>query len=176
MIKMKYTRRYWQIFIGLFLLLLMSKVGQTQNNYSVYVFVAEKCPISIYMAKPLQAAYQQFGDEVDFSVVFPMKNSTQQSAQKFLDEYDLKDFNIKLDNYQGFAKKLGATITPEVVVLDDSGAIVYRGRISDAYRAPGKMKHGSRKNEMINVLQTLTSGASVPEPWDDAVGCYITFH
>jgi len=75
--------------------------GFTQSNYSVYIFVAEKCPISIYMAKPLQEAYEKFGNQVDFYAVFPMKNSSEKSASKFLNEYGLSDFDIKLDNYQG---------------------------------------------------------------------------
>ena len=156
--------------------LLFSVLGFSQNKYSVYVFVAEKCPISIYMAKPLQEAFQKHGNEVDFYTVFPMKNSTEATAQQFLEKYKLTDFKIKLDNYQGFARKLEATITPEVVVLDETGNVVFRGRISDAYKAPGKMKHGVRKNELVTVLDKLTNGEKVARPWAHAVGCYITFH
>jgi len=161
-------------FILLFLSTTYSSIAQ--DKYSVYIFVAEKCPISIYMAKPLQEAYKQFEDQVDFYAVFPMKNSTEKSAMKFLKENGLSEFNIKLDNYQGFAKKLEATITPEAVVLNDLGEVIYRGRISDAYRAPGKMKHGPRKNEIVKILDSLTTGEAVPKPWASAVGCYITFH
>ena len=158
------------------ILLLFSILGFSQNKYSVYVFVAEKCPISIYMAKPLQEAFQKYGSEVDFYTVFPMRNSTNETAQKFLEKYKLTDFKIKLDNYQGFARKLGATITPEVIVIDAQGEVAFRGRISDAYKAPGKMKHGVRKNELLTILEKLTNGKEVAQPWAHAVGCYITFH
>ena len=77
---------------------------------------------------------------------------------------------------KGFAQKLKATITPEVIVLNERGKVEFRGRISDAYKAPGKMKHGVRKNELIKVLDTLSTGKDVPQPWAHAVGCYITFH
>ena len=163
-------------FLFVTLLLLYSVLGFSQSKYSVYVFVAEKCPISIYMAKPLQEAFQKYENEVDFYTVFPMKNSTNKTAQQFLEKYKLTDFKIKLDNYQGFARKLEATITPEVVVLDEKGEVVFRGRISDAYKAPGKMKHGVRKNELVAVLDKLTRGETIPQPWNHAVGCYITFH
>ncbi len=163
-------------FIFITVLLHFSFFAFTQNKYGVYVFVAEKCPISIYMAKPLQEAFQKYGNEVDFYTVFPMRNSTNETAQKFLEKYHLTDFKIKLDNYQGFSKKLGATITPEVIVLDAQGEVAFRGRISNAYRAPGKMKHGVRKNELVEVLQKLTNGESIEQPWSPAVGCYITFH
>lgn len=158
------------------MLLLFSIIGFSQNKYSVYVFVAEKCPISIYMAKPLQEAFVKYGNEVDFYGVFPMRNSTVETAQKFLEKYKLPDFKIKLDNHQGFARKLEATITPEIVVLDEKGTVVFRGRISDAYKAPGKMKHGVRKNELMDILERLTNGESIPKPWAHAVGCFITFH
>ncbi len=162
------------LFIIIFLSVYVSAF--CQNKYSVYVFVAEKCPISIYMAKPLQEALDKYSSEVDFYTVFPMKNSTNETAQQFLEKYKLTDFKIKLDNYQGFARKLGATITPEVIVVDNNGEVVFRGRISDAYKAPGKMKHGIRKNELMTVLNKLTNEEEVPQPWPHAIGCYITFH
>lgn len=156
--------------------LLFSLVGFSQEKYSVYVFVAEKCPISIYMAKPLQEVFAKYGDTVDFYTVFPMKNSTEATAQKFLEEYNLPNFEIKLDKDQAFSKKHGATITPEVIVLNEKGEVAFRGRISDAYKAPGKMKHGTRKNELMTVLDKLRNGEAVPKPWSEAVGCYITFY
>ena len=88
----------------------------------------------------------------------------------------MENFKIKLDNYQGFARKLGATITPEVVVTNEVGEIFYRGRISDAYNAPGRMKHGVRKNELTTILKKLNEGQEITEPWMPAVGCYITFY
>ena len=49
-------------------LLLFSVFSSAQTKYSVYVFVAEKCPISIYMAKPLQEAFKKYGEEVAESI------------------------------------------------------------------------------------------------------------
>ncbi len=147
-----------------------------QEQLSVYVFVAEKCPISIYMARPLQETYKAFSDQVAFNAVFPLKNSKEETAQAFLDKNGLSDFKIKIDNYQGFARKLEATITPEVLVLNNKGTVLYRGRISDAYKAPGKMKHGTRKNELKEILGNLIKGNEIPKPWSPAIGCFITFH
>lgn len=159
----------------LFLLSLGLTSFAQQKDFSVYIFVAEKCPISIYMAKPLQAAFDKHHESIDFYAVFPLKNSTEETASRFLKQHDLEGFTIKLDKYQGFAKKLNATITPEAIVLDKNGNVVYQGRISNAYKAPGKMKHGMRKNELLYALNRLMEGAEIPKPWASAVGCYITF-
>jgi hypothetical protein len=149
-----------------------NKEKQTQ----CYIFIAEECPISIYMAKPLQQAMKDFGEQVQFYAVFPKSNSTEQTAQRFLDTYHLQGMQILLDTDQAFAKKTGATITPEAIVTDTEGIILYRGRISDAYAAPGRMKHGPRNNELTTVLTSLGKGEKVAEPWPSAVGCFITFH
>ena len=72
------------------------------------------------------------------------------------------------------AKQLGASVTPEAVITDDTGAVYYRGRINSAYYAPGKMKHSAVKNDLDEALAILLSGGTVPKPWPTPVGCYIT--
>jgi len=147
-----------------------------EQEIHCYIFVAEECPISIYMAKPLRTAMEKYGEEVTFHAVFPKRNSTEKTAQRFLEAYNLKGMDTLLDPEQSFAKKTGATITPEAIVTDEEGTILYRGRISDAYAAPGRMKHGFRNNDLVDVLELLGKGKAVAEPWKPAVGCFITFH
>lgn len=151
--------------------------GQAQEkNIDVYVFVAEECPICIYMANPLREAVKQFGDEVNFTAVFPNSKSSEKTAARFLEQYELAGFSSILDKDQSLTRHMGATVTPEVVVFDrGTDQIIYRGRISDAYLAPGRMKHGSRKNDLLEVLSSVKTGKPVPSNWPDAVGCFITF-
>ncbi len=162
------------VIASFFILSLFSPAKEQEIH--CYIFVAEECPISIYMAKPLRTAMEKFGDEVTFHAVFPKRNSTEQTAQRFLEAYKLKGMETLLDPEQSFAKKTGATITPEAIVTDQEGTILYRGRISDAYAAPGRMKHGPRNNDLVEVLKSLENGKEVVEPWKPAVGCFITFH
>ena len=145
-----------------------------QKDLQVYIFVAEECPISIYMAKPLREATAAFADKATFYAVFPSILSTTETAEEFLTTYDLEAFNIRLDTEQELTQQLGATITPEAIITDATGTVLYRGRISDAFAAPGKMKHGPRTNVLLEALQQAAAGQAVNEPWVDAVGCYIT--
>ena len=141
----------------------------------MYVFVAEECPISIYMARPLREAVDRMGEGVAFYAVFPSSNSTEESADEFLSSYDLKDFRILLDTDQQFTRKVGATVTPEVVILDREDEILYRGRISNAYSKPGRMRHGKRINDLVTMLRRIKAGEVIDPPWLPAVGCFITF-
>ena len=160
----------------IFYMLLLSNIASAQKEINVYVFIAEECPISIYMAKPLREAVKQFDGQVNFHAVFPSKKSTMETAQEFIEQYDLSTFKILLDKDQSITKKMGAEVTPEVAITDGKGKeILYCGRISNAYASPGKMRHGRRINDLINMLNRIVKGEKIDKPWLPAVGCFITF-
>lgn len=162
--------------ILLSLFILFNFVSPVEEKLNCYIFIAEECPISIYMVKPLKKAIDTYGESVTFYAVFPKSNSTKETAQRFLDTYKLDGIEILLDTDQSFSKKTGASITPEAIIINEEESILYRGRISDAYAAPGRMKHGPRNNDLVDVLNALQNGQTVKTPWKPAIGCFITFH
>ena len=164
-----------KIFLIFFTLCLLS-TAYGQKKLNVYVFVAEECPISIYMARPLKDAMKSFKEEVNFYAVFPNIKSDNETAHQFLKDYELENFKVMLDPKQTISKKYEATITPEVVITDLEENVLYRGRISNAYKAPGRMKHGARINELKVFLKRILNEEAIPKPWKEAIGCYITFH
>jgi thiol-disulfide isomerase/thioredoxin len=145
-----------------------------QKDLHVYVFIAEECPICNYMGKPLSDLAKKYEGTVSFHAVFPTKNSNYKTAQLFKEQYALMSYETLLDKDQAWTRKLGATITPEAVITDNAGEILYRGRINNAYYAPGKMKHSSIRPELEDALETLASGKNITQPWPPAIGCYIT--
>ena len=145
-----------------------------QKAWHVYVFIAEECPICNYMGKPLSELAKKYEGTVSFHAVFPTKNSNYKTAQLFKEQYGMMSFETLLDKDQAWTRKLGASITPEAVITDNTGEILYRGRINNAYYAPGKMKHSSIRPELEDALEMLTSGKKITQPWPPAIGCYIT--
>ena len=93
----------------------------SQNHLQVYIFVSEECPACIYMTSDLNLLSEKYQESADFHLVFVKKNSTQKSVDSFVKKYKLKHFDIILDNSQELCKKLGGTVTPEAVVLDETG-------------------------------------------------------
>ena len=128
------------------------------------------------MGRPLSQIADQYGDRVNLYAVFPLKNSNYKTINKFKIQYKLQGFESILDKDQSWTKRLGATVTPEVVVTDEDGEILYKGRINDAYFAPGKIRHGARNNDLKKVLDLVLSGLPVSKPWKSAIGCFITFY
>ena len=75
---------------------------------------------------------------------------------------------------ESITKKYNASVTPEVVLVDDSDNILYQGRINNSYAAPGRMRHGKVREDLEIAIQLLLQGKEISKPWPDPIGCYIT--
>ena len=78
------------------------------------------------------------------------------------------------DTAQVVAKKLGAKITPEVIVLDPAGTLLYQGRINDLYLGPTKRQREVKVHDLRDALAAIKAGVPVATPRTEAVGCKIT--
>ena len=164
-----------KIFLFLFILSCSKCIVAQPKNIHVYAFVAEECPISIYMAGALSEIAQFYYSKADFNLVFPLKSSNNKTASSFKTKNKLPLYNIVLDKKQHISKQLGATVTPEVIITDANNKIIYKGRINDAYLEPGKRRHIFSSNDLSNALAIITEGKEFPKPWKKAVGCFITY-
>ena len=145
-----------------------------EKKISVYVFVAEECPISIFMASSLKSVSDLYANNVNFYLVFPVSTSTNKTATAFKLKNQLTQFITKVDNDHRITKKLNATVTPEVVITGRDERILYQGRINDAYAQLGKRKHIYTSNDLATALEYVVNGKEMPKPWKRPVGCYIT--
>ncbi len=161
-------------FILLLLFFIVALTHAQNKPYKVYVFIAEECPISIYMTGTLKNISEAYFNSADFFLVFPLENSTQETAATFKTAYSLDSFKIILDPTLKLTKSLKATVTPEAVIMNYADMVVYRGRINDAYLEPGKRRHNFSHNDLSDALQILSNNKTVPRPWKPAVGCLIT--
>jgi len=145
-----------------------------EQKIKVYAFVAEECPVSIFMAASLKRVAERYAGNAEFYLVFPMSTSDYASAELFKKENELTEFSIKVDKYQTLTKKLGALVTPEVIITGAGETILYKGRINDAFTQPGKKKHSYSHDDLGDALAYISNGKQMPTPWKPAVGCFIT--
>lgn len=141
---------------------------------TVYVFLAETCPISQQATLPLRALYARYAPlGVRFVGVFPAPGATAASVAEFARAYAVP-FATQLDAGQQLTRQLGATITPEaVVVAADGRTILYQGRLNDQYAALGQRRTVSQHHELAEALADLAAGRPVAVPRTPAVGCFI---
>ncbi len=67
----------------------------------------------------------------------------------------------------------GATITPEAVVVDPHGRVLYRGRIDDRYVSLGLERPVATRRDLDEALTDITAGKAPRQATTLAVGCFI---
>lgn len=141
---------------------------------TVYVFLAETCPISQQATLPLRELYGRYAAQgVQFVGVFPGSTATVASLAEFGRTYALP-FPLRLDPDLRLTRRLGATVTPEAVVLAADGRTIrYQGRLDDQYAGLGERRTVSQHHELAEALADLSAGRPVAVPRAPAVGCYI---
>jgi peroxiredoxin len=149
-------------------------VGLAGGDHRVQVvcFLGNECPVAARYAPRLQALADRFHqDGVQFIGVNSNPQDRLEEVAIFAERFSVR-FPIAKDFDQTVMKWLGATRTPEVVVLDASGVVRYRGRIDDQYR-PGVSRAEPEQSDLQLAIEAVLRGRQPQLPWPPAVGCLI---
>ncbi len=140
---------------------------------TAFIFVTDVCPIAnAYQPRlaELQKEYAPHG--IQFVEVYPLTTITRESVLKHRQEFDIRIPSV-VDNDRAIAKRLGAKVTPEAIVLDRRGQTLYRGRIDDQHAALGKKRPQPTRHDLADALKAIASGQPIEVPETQAVGCII---
>lgn len=138
----------------------------------VVCFLGTECPLAKLYGSRLQAMADEFQPR---GVQFVGVNSNVQDSMDDLKRYaaDHKlTFPIAKDFDRSVAVQLGATRTPEVVVLDPDGNVLYRGRIDDQYE-PGVARASAKRHHLRDAISEVLDGTEVTITSTEPVGCLI---
>jgi thiol-disulfide isomerase/thioredoxin len=137
-------------------------------------FVTTECPLArryLPRLQELSAEYRTRGVQfiaVNVGADDSLKAVAYQALEQGVDFPFVKDF------HGDCARALGATRTPEVVVLDAGKNIRYRGRIDNQYRLGG-VKPSADRQDLVEAIEDILAGRDVKEPETPVDGCVITF-
>ena len=147
-------------------------LDDSQATFRVICFLGTECPLAKLYGPRLD---RLAGELRDAGVVFIGINSNPQDSAEDIATYVEQHgigFPILKDTEQAVALALGATRTPEVVVVDDTGLVCYRGRIDDQYD-PGVARPEPTVNYLADALAELTAGKPVTLAITEPTGCLI---
>ncbi|MEM0967742.1 MAG: hypothetical protein AAGJ31_00200, partial [Verrucomicrobiota bacterium] len=99
---------------------------------SVIFFVSPFCPTSNTFQPEMNAISSEFAGAFAFYSVHSDPGVSLDVAIQHRDLMEIPGI-VLLDLDQAFAEYLGATITPEVIVMGPHGKTLYQGRINDLY-------------------------------------------
>lgn len=178
---MNTVKIYQEYSIWLFLLLFFwassakaNVLESSSDSITVYIFLHESCRISQYYTPTLRELHEKYAsDQLQFVGLFPNFSSKPAKMEAFKQKYQLP-FALKTDYYHTLKEKLGASVTPEVVVFNESiDQLLYRGRIDDSYARVGRRKQVTSTSELKDVLQAIAEGRPITVKNTTAIGCFI---
>jgi thiol-disulfide isomerase/thioredoxin len=139
----------------------------------VLFFVSPYCPTSNNFGPEMKGIEDDFADAFAFRY---LHSDSSVKAADILQHASMMGFESPVldDTARVVAKKLGAKITPEVIVLDAAGTVLYQGRINDLYLGPTKRQREVKMHDLRDALAAIKAGVPVPTPRTEAVGCKIT--
>jgi len=140
---------------------------------TVLMFVATDCPNSNTYAPVLAKLYREYATRgVAFFNVYSDASESAATVRKHDADF-LTPFAALLDPRQTLARQTGARSTPEAVILDPDGKVLYRGRVDDRFVAIGRTRYQPTENDLHESLDAILGGHAVAHPVTRTVGCAI---
>jgi len=132
------------------------------------IFVSTRCPVSNAYNERMAALAREYGARgVQFIGINANRNEPPQEASQHAREKGL-NFLIVKDPGNRVADYLGASVTPEVYLLDAHWVLRYHGRIDDSQEPSGIRSQDARA-----ALEAVLAGQPVSSPRTKAFGCTI---
>jgi peroxiredoxin len=155
------------------LLTLAILTAKTQTQYTVYVFLSETCPICQYHTLTLKNLHKEYAAKgFAFVGIFPNPDSDSATIDSFGREYKI-GFTLMKDTERKLMSRFGATITPQVFVVDANDSLFYKGRIDDKFVSLGKRKTTPLSTDLKNALDAILNKRPIAIKQTEAIGCFI---
>lgn len=148
-------------------------IDPQKNALTVIYFLSPECPLCINYTLALRNLEQDFASEsILFYGVFSKNWFSPEEVDSFATKYDLP-FNMLLDDGNKLARALGATVTPEVFVLNAESKVIYSGKIDNWVNDLGKKKLEVSEHYLENALIAWRDGKSIDPKRTEPKGCLI---
>ena len=145
------------------------RLTDTRGRITVLVFWSAECPWSTRADLSLSRMRTEWGDAVVVLPVAANANETLKEKESAAKERGISP--LLLDSDQKVASAYGATITPEVFVVDAEGKLRYQGAFDDAnFRQPEPTR-----NYLFEAVEALLAGENPVPDVIPAYGCTIVF-
>jgi len=141
---------------------------------AVLIFVTNDCPITnSYMPEINRIAGDYEARKIGFYAVYTDPAVSIQAARIHAWEFGVHIPLIR-DSAHNLVRAVGATVTPEVAVLQPGGKLFYLGPIDDLYVDFGKRRPAPTQRYLRQALDAVLSGKAVAISNVKPIGCFIS--
>ena len=157
-------------------------VSQYKGKYVVLEWFNPECPFvkKHYGGGNMQNLQKEFTDKgvvwltIDSNAPGTEGNLTPEDAQKIATSWKTHETALLLDPEGNAGRAYGAKNTPNMVIINPEGKIIYRGAI-DSKATPNPSDIPSSTNYVKAALDQSLSGKSVATPETKPYGCSVKY-
>jgi len=144
-----------------------------KNKATVIVFLLADCPACENYALTLNRMNEKYKpNNIGFYGVFPGSYSKLSEIMEYKSMYKI-NFPLLLDKDKKLVKALKAKVAPQAFLINNSGQILYSGRIDDWMYAVGKKRTVITHHELQDALDAIIKGLNITTCVTGPVGCII---
>ncbi len=147
-------------------------LANQKTRATVLLFVARDCPISNTYAPEVNRIANQYAKDARFFLVYADQKISVAQARTHAKAFGYK-MPLILDIKHQLVRAVGASVTPQVAVLNSDGKRVYLGRINNLYIGFGKKRARITQNDLRDSLEAILAGKPIPNATTTAIGCFI---
>lgn len=139
------------------------------------VFISPDCPIANAFQPALAQLHRRFASKgVAVLLIHSQPGISADAARRHQQEFKI-EAPVVLDAEQSLARALHATVTPEAIVLDAHGKVVYRGLIDNLYVGFGRKRRAATEHYLQDAMQALVDQSPIKIAQTRPIGCLIQY-
>lgn len=141
----------------------------------VLFFKTIDCPLSNSYVPQMNRFHQEYASRgIAFYAVEADTTLADDAVRRHAKEFGFT-YPVLVDKRQMLARLSGATVTPEVAVLSNTGKVLYLGRIDNRVEDFDKRRNVVTEHNLRDALDALLGGRPVPRSRTKVVGCAINY-
>lgn len=150
-----------------------SPLATPGHRLTAFVFLSTECPLSQNYTLPLNELRDQYPPaDLDLVGVFPLADDDAARVGGFRSTYGVR-FATRLDHGYALVDALEASITPEVVLLDDRDRVIYRGKIDNWAVKLGTTRKAATEHYLRDAIEAHLAGRTPEVERVDPIGCFL---
>ncbi|MCC6690192.1 MAG: redoxin domain-containing protein [Bacteroidia bacterium] len=143
------------------------------NKASVIIFLSPDCPMCQNYTLTLNQLNEKYKPSgIKFYGIFSGRNFSLQEIKKYKQQYKIT-FELLMDKKKQLSSLLKAGVTPEIVVLNNIGKIMYSGSIDNWLFELGQKRSVITENYLDDALQCIATNKEIKIKTTEAKGCLI---
>jgi len=162
-----------QKIILLLLTVLFVSFKKEETKLTAYIFYSDSCPMCIkyvYRLNEMQQQYEKNG--VKIIAVFSNYYTKPADIAKFKTKAN-PQYEMLHDKEMKLANEFDASVTPEVVLVNNKRQIIYRGLIDNWFYRPGKYRQVTTEFYLRDAIDSTLANAKPAITETQPIGCYL---